>query len=136
GFRFVLKVSGGGSCTKRGPVGSLLGECLVDVGCGQNSGWGIEHCCRRRALVAAAVEPLAVPAYEGCECGQAGRLGEDALAVVGVEAYAFPFGGAEWRWFVPDPVRDADSAEVVEETGVAQAESVFLREPDRCSFAR
>jgi hypothetical protein len=114
----------------RGPVGARLELRVVRVRRCQDPRPRPEGVGRLAARVARAVAALVVLRREGAERRERGRRRQHALRDVGVEPHALPLRRRQRPLLVPDAVRDAQTAEVVDEGGAPQEDGLALLEPE------
>jgi hypothetical protein len=112
------------SAARSGRNASRFGHGVIGVG-------GGEQACRRSerrggssAVVAGAVTSLVMGSSDRSEHGEAGRAGEHTLRVIRVQPDSLPFVRRQRPGFLPDPNRDRDSPEIMDERRAPNGDKV------------
>src|SRR5262249_42344865 len=116
--------------------GSRRGRRRVGGGGPENRGQRGDRPAGKPARVARAVEALAVLYRDRAERRQRLREMKHALGQVRVEADTLPFTGPERAGLVPDRIRDAEAAQVVDEPGPTQRLLFVAAEPEAAARCR
>jgi len=115
GVDLVEQLRRGLTRAERAPVGPVLAHGVVGVGRRQQSSAQGELIARSAAVVTGAVGPLVVAGGNLGEGGEGRAAVQDPLAEIRVEPDSFPLFGAQRARAIPDPARDTNAADVVQQ---------------------